>query len=249
MKRYTDIGVDKHGCCGCREVENPAEVLIGLRDVSIRRGDRSVLEDVSLDIRRGDFIAVTGPNGGGKTTLLRVILRLLAPTSGEVNYGRSWLHIGYLPQKTAIDSRFPITVRQLVDSGFESPCIKIGRNERRERVVEMLRQVELEREMDYTLGMLSGGQLQRALLGRALVSGPELVVMDEPLSYLDERFTARFYNIIGSLPDTTTVILVSHDMTVLAGMATRHVIVDRRLEFCQSATHLVHYDCRRPSLD
>ena len=127
-------------------------------------------------------MAVTGPNGGGKTTLLRLMLRLARPTGGSVEYldgdtsARS-LHIGYLPQKNMIDSRFPISVREVIASGLMNGSNpKISPTD--PRVEETLRLIELESHASNPIGALSGGQLQRVLLGRALVSGPAVLILE-----------------------------------------------------------------------
>lgn len=203
---------------------------------------KTVLRDVNITINRGDFIAITGPNGGGKTTLLRIILRLLIPTTGRVEYlgsGDERLRIGYLPQKNHIDSRFPITVREIIASGL----IGTKKKATKEAVDEILTLTELHSKADKTLGELSGGQMQRALFGRALISGPEVLVLDEPLSYVDKHFEHHMYDQLRQLAPTTTIILVSHEMSTIASLANRHIIVDQTIHFCHSATHFVHYDC------
>ncbi|MCM1051555.1 MAG: ATP-binding cassette domain-containing protein [Paenibacillus sp.] len=222
------------------------DTIISLRDVSQRWDHRTVLQGVDLDIHRGDFIAITGPNGGGKTTLLRIILKLLKPTSGTVTYlneGKQVknLPIGYLPQKNMIDSRFPITVSEVVASGL------IGGNVEKDRIASLtldtLRLVGLEEHSSKSIGSLSGGQLQRALLGRAIISDPGLLVLDEPLSYVDKRFEHSIYELVDRLSKTTTILLVSHEMSTIAGMANRHLIVDHAIHECHSPHHYVHYDC------
>lgn len=222
--------------------------IITLKDIDMSRSGKTVLSDVNLTVDRGDFIAVTGPNGGGKTTLLRIILKLLEPTRGSVEYfnaeGRSTdtLSIGYLPQKNMIDSRFPITVSEVVGLGLPKDC-RLDKEARLDRIGEMVELVGLESHSNASIGALSGGQLQRTLLARAIISKPELLVLDEPLSYVDRHFEQRIYSIIKSLAADTTIILVSHDMTTIATMANRHVIVDHRLEYCHSAQHFLHYSC------
>lgn len=228
------------------QMENE-DLLIRLRGVSMLREHKKVLSDVNLEVRKGDFIAVTGPNGGGKTTLLRIILRLLAPTGGSVEYFSGGqpvkrLSIGYLPQKNMTDSSFPLSVRDVVASGLLG--IKVAdRAEVERRTSEMLRAVGLEEKSGSPIGELSGGQFQRTLLARALVAKPDVLVLDEPLSYLDKHFEHRIYDIIASLPKDVTVILVSHEMTTIASMASRHVIVDHTVKECHSGSHMVHYDC------
>ena len=226
--------------------ETHPDTIISLRGVTQRWDQRTVLQGVDLDINRGDFIAITGPNGGGKTTLLRIILKLLKPTAGSVTYLHEGnpvkkLSIGYLPQKNMIDSRFPITVSEVVASGL------IGGNTPKEETAmltdETIRLVGLEAHSDKSIGSLSGGQLQRALLGRAIISRPGLLVLDEPLSYVDKRFEHSIYDLVAELSKTTTLLLVSHEMSTIAGMANRHLIVDHAIHECHSPHHYVHYDC------
>ena len=193
-------------------------------------------------------MAVTGPNGGGKTTLMRLMLRLLRPTSGKVIYfdgeGRETanLSIGYLPQKNMIDSKFPITVSEVVELGIP-PSMHLGKAQRRETVAEKVELVGLTDYADASIGTLSGGQLQRALMARAIISNPELLVLDEPLSYLDRKYEQRIYDIVAAMAGDTTIVLVSHDMSRIAEMANRHIIVDHKVEACHSGSHFLHYDC------
>ena len=220
--------------------------LIALQHVSLEREGRQILNDVSMDVHAGDFIAITGPNGGGKTTLLRIMLRLLKPDSGNVIYYNekgNRLRVGYLPQKNMIDSHFPITVREVVSSGLLG-ADDIDKTEAAGRVDEILSTVGMTEHQHQPIGVLSGGQLQRALLGRAIISNPDILVLDEPLSYIDKRFEARFYEIISELKKTSTVVLVSHEMTMLAEMANRHFIVDRTLHECSAHHHYVRSECR-----
>ncbi len=221
---------------------------IKLSDVSIKWNQKEILSKVDLTVDRGDFIAITGPNGGGKTTLLRIILKLLEPTSGKVEYltqgGESTdrLPIGYLPQKNMIDSRFPITVEEVIASGLLSDK-SATESFIKDRVREILDIIDLAEQARQTIGNLSGGQLQRALLGRALISHPSILVLDEPLSYIDKRFEGRLYDLIGSLPLSTTILLVSHEMSVISGMATRHIIVDHTVHECTSHHHFIPSPC------
>lgn len=226
----------------------PQNKMIELDSVAMQWDNHVALQNVSLSINEGDFVAITGPNGGGKTTLLRLILRLIKPTSGRVVYRSGGkvvdnLEIGYLPQKNQIDSRFPITVEEVVSLGLMSQK-GLSKQERNERVAQTIALMGLENHAKRLIGELSGGQLQRTLLGRAIVSNPRVLVLDEPLSYVDKAFESRLYEIIAQLAQRTTIILVSHEMTRIATMANRHIIIDRTLHECSAEHHYVATECK-----
>ena len=159
--------------------------IIELRDISLcyDSRERPVLEDINLGIHRGDFVAITGPNGGGKTSLLRIILRLLKPSSGQVIYRRDnrdvrCLPIGYLPQKSMIDARFPITVREVILSGLLKNMWGRYNADDIRRLNYIMELTGTSAVAHHPIGELSGGQLQRTLLGRAIISDPEILVLD-----------------------------------------------------------------------
>lgn len=210
-----------------------APTVISLTNISMRWESREVLAGVNLDIRRGDRLIIKGPNGGGKTTLLRIMLRLLRPSSGTVGYfgpdgcPADRLRIGYLPQKSHIDSRFPITVEEVIASGLLAS--KTPAAERRLLTDNQIRLLDLEKHRRNSIGNLSGGQLQRALIARAMVSDPDIIVFDEPLSYLDYTSENRFREILTALTPDKTLICVTHSDDIFASIATRTVEIDRTL--------------------
>ncbi len=197
--------------------------IIRLQDVSVSFDRRVVLRDIDFTIDKGDFVAITGPNGGGKTTLLRVILKVVYFNEGKP---AKRLHIGYLPQKNMIDVRFPITVGETVRSGMLHGFF--GRHHNDRNFKDTVETTGLTDLLDRPIGDLSGGQLQRTLLARAIVSNPDVIVLDEPLSYVDKQFEHQIYRILEDLRQTKTVIIVSHDMTVISGMANRNLTVDEK---------------------
>lgn len=232
--------------CVISQPHLPQRGMIELDHVTMRWDNRLALNDVCLRVDEGDFFAITGPNGGGKTTMLRVILGLLRPTSGRVIFRQGGkeidkIRIGYLPQKNQIDSRFPISVEDVVRSGLYGD--KTKRSELLQKVDETLALIGLEEQRRNAIGELSGGQLQRALLGRAIISDPRVLILDEPLSYIDKRFESQMYDIIDNLATHTTILLVSHEMSTIAAMANRHLIVDQEAHECSATHHYFRSDC------
>lgn len=220
--------------------------LITLQHVSMRYDRRAILKDIDLEIKQGDFLAVTGPNGGGKTTLLRILLKLLKPTAGSVNYSftspSDRQPIGYLPQKNLIDHRFPITVKEVINLGLMA-VKNLTKQEKETRLAETVELLGLADHADSIIGEISGGQLQRTLFGRAIISRPQMLVLDEPLSYLDKHYEKKMYEIIESLMPSTTFVLVSHEMSTIAEMANRHIIIDRSLHECCASHHFARLSC------
>lgn len=214
--------------------------LLSLRNICFSRENRLILDNINCTINYGDFVAITGPNGGGKTTLLRIILKLVEPTRGILTYydtagkaSNSHTLFGYLPQKNTIDSHFPITVREVIASGLLADKT-LHDDEREGRIKEVLDIIDMKNLSDRPIGRLSGGQLQRTLFGRAIVAKPSVLILDEPLSYLDKHFEEQLYRIIESIAKHATVILVSHQMNRISEMANRHFVIDRTLSesFC-----------------
>ena len=175
--------------------------IIEIRNLNAGYDGRTVLRDVNLTVYDRDFLGIIGPNGGGKTTLIKCILGLLKPVSGEITFtsprttGNTQLTMGYLPQYNSIDRKFPITVEEVILSGLSSKKSLTSRftKEHREKARQVIARMGLEGLEERAIGALSGGQLQRALLGRAIISDPEVVILDEPSTYIDKRFEARLY--------------------------------------------------------
>lgn len=194
------------------------EALIEIKNLSAGYDRRRVLRDVNLTVYNRDFLGIIGPNGGGKTTLIKCILGLLKPTVGEILYHHPAIKMGYLPQYNSIDRKFPITVEEVILSGLSSQKSLTSRftAAHREKARQVIARMGLEGLEERAVGALSGGQLQRALLGRAIISDPHLVVLDEPSTYIDKRFEARLYELLAEINHDCAIILVSHDIgTVL----------------------------------
>jgi zinc transport system ATP-binding protein len=211
--------------------------LIEIKNVTAHYEGKPVLENVSLEVGANEFLVITGPNGGGKTTLLKLMLRLLPLTSGEILYYRygkatSSLRIGYLPQMNPFDRQFPISVREVVASGLASSASMFGNlnSAQNEQIALTLEAVEMNIFAKSAIGELSGGQFQRALLARAIVSQPELLILDEPNTYLDSSFERRFYDMLSEINHTAAIVLVTHDPAAIQRMATKSIYVNKTIE-------------------
>ena len=214
------------------------EKLIDIEHVTAAYGNKAVLRDISLTVWKGDFLGIIGPNGGGKTTLLKVILGLLPPVSGTIRFYEDGqmvpsLRIGYLPQLNNIDKKFPISVREVVTSGLasEKPLFRSYSASQKQRVEEVLGKMGLEDLAGRAIGELSGGQLQRVLLGRSIVSRPQVLILDEPNSYVDKRFESRFYQLLEEINKESAIILVSHDIGTVLTMVKNIACVNETLHY------------------
>ena len=189
------------------------KVLVDIEKVSAGYDGNIVLRDASLKIYEQDYLGIVGPNGSGKTTLVKVILGLIRPVSGTITFAHKELknRIGYMPQTNQIDRKFPILVSEVIESGLISGG-KINQDERKERVSKMLDEMGLLEISRKPIGELSGGQFQRALLARALINSPELLILDEPNSYLDSRFETHFYELLKEINQKTAIVLISHNI-------------------------------------
>ncbi len=227
-------------------------ILIELKKVNALYNGKRVLENVNLQIREGDFIGVIGPNGGGKTTLLKIILGLVKPESGEIifNYNKiKKKEIGYLPQIAEGDSNFPVSVRDVVLSGLmivKGSSARMSREDR-DRADKVLDELGILHLAGRSLSNLSGGELQRVYLCRALIGSPGLLLLDEPGNFVDTSFEQGFYDKLKELNKSVTIMMVSHDVGTISAFVKSFACVNRRLHFHDSGRitteQLKLYDC------
>jgi zinc transport system ATP-binding protein len=194
--------------------------IIQINDLSAGYDKIPVIRHVNLKIFSNDFIGVIGPNGGGKTTLLKAISGLLQPLSGSIEFGNELTDkksIGYLPQIKNIDKKFPISVFDVVRSGLMLNRGKENSVNEKQKVTEILEESGVAGVSKKAIGELSGGQMQRVFLCRALISNPKILLLDEPDTFVDNTFEGELYEKLQSLNEKMAIILVSHDVSSISG--------------------------------
>lgn len=228
------------------------EIIINLEKVNFSYAPGGeVLKDVNLIVRRGQSGCIVGPNGGGKSTLLKLILGLIHPESGKIEvFGTSpeeaRLKIGYMPQYHAVDSAFPITVAEVVQLGAMG--LKLSQGEIRRRAAAALAELGIEHLAKSHFSRLSGGQRQRVLIARALCGEPELLLLDEPTANIDPGAEEQFYETLNTLRQKLTVLTVSHDLgfvyreTDLVICVNKFVTIHKAADFtAENANEVYHH--------
>lgn len=227
--------------------------LIDMSGVSVRYGNYTALEDVDIKIYADDFLGIIGPNGGGKTTLVKAILGTVE-YDGQIDFpgildGPFGKRIGYLPQQNNFDTKFPISVREVVLSGLQQ-----NRGFRHgyttadiRRADELLHQIGISEIAGRPIGQLSGGQIQRTLLCRSLISDPLILILDEPANFVDNKFERELYELLVELNQRMAIIMVSHDVGTITSVVKNIVCVNKRVHRHESNTitpeQLRNYDC------
>ncbi len=225
--------------------------ILELRDVSAGYEGDIVLNGINLIISDLDFIGVIGPNGGGKTTLVKLILGLIKPMQGSIVFHDPSERnlIGYLPQVNQTDKKFPITVLEVVLSGLMS--VKqgfraYGRSDRA-NALETLDLMGISHLQKKSIGDLSGGQMQRVYLGRAIVANPKLLILDEPNTFVDNKFEHDLYELLLQLNKKMAILMVSHDVGTITSYVKTIACVNRNLHYHRSniitQSQLAAYNC------
>lgn len=213
-----------------------ANPVISIKDVSFSYSGPIVLDGVSLEVQEGEFLGVVGPNAGGKSTLLKLILGLLEPVSGTIDVlgcepQSASRKIGYVPQYPAFGRDFPITVEQVVLMGCLGNSSLFKGNSRQDRWIAHRAMVETEVEglAKRQISTLSGGQLQRVLVARALACEPQILILDEPTANIDMRVESDIFDLLKHLNQRMTIILVSHDVGFISQYVNRVACLNRTL--------------------
>jgi len=212
--------------------------VIEVKDLSFAYDKQMILENINLRIEEKDFLAIIGPNGGGKSTLLKLILGIIKPKSGSISVlgkvpSKSLTHIGYVPQNTNVNIDFPIKVIEVVMMGHvgdKRPLFGYSKHEI-QCAMGALAQVGMEDYAQSKIGALSGGQRQRVMIARALCAHPQILILDEPTSSIDIAGQKDIYELIKTLNETITVIVVSHDISVILEYANKAAHINRTLSY------------------
>ena len=218
--------------------------VIKIRDLNFNYGEVPILEDINIDIQHKEFIGMVGPNGSGKTTLLKIILGLLQPDHGSVEVlGKLPLQsvkdVGYMPQLAPFSRDFPITVEETVLMGRLGKTSSMGlfSNEDKQLAAESMNAVEVLDLRKRSIGSLSGGQLQRALIARALTCNPEIMILDEPTANVDMKVEKDIFDLLKKLNEKITIIVVTHDIGFISQYIDRVACINRTL-FCHPTSEL-----------
>lgn len=210
--------------------------LFEMHSLSASYGTITVLKDVDFKVNENDFIGVIGPNGGGKTTLLKIILGLLKPVNGEIVFNNDLLNgnrIGYLPQMSTGDINYPVTVNDIVLSGLMIGKGIISRmtSSDRKKARIVIDELGLSEMSGATINELSGGQMQRVFLGRAIIGDPKLLLLDEPGNFVDTTFENDFYEKLRELNKRMAILMVSHDVGTISSHIKSFACVNRSLHY------------------
>jgi zinc transport system ATP-binding protein len=218
------------------------DLIVEIKNIWFAYNGHTVLEDVSLGIRQGDFIAMIGPNGGGKTTLLKLMLGLLKPDKGTIRVlgdstEKASHHIGYVSQEVSINRSFPITAIDVVLMGKLEPGKRWAKNSVQDRTeaLDALERMEIASIADSKIGELSGGQRQRVFIARALVTQPRVLLLDEPTASIDTRGQAEFYQLLKTLNKDIPILVVSHDLVAISTYVKSVACVNKRLHYHNQA--------------
>ncbi len=209
--------------------------LVTLHNVGVSYDGYRALEKVDLEIYDDDFLGVIGPNGGGKTTLIKAVLGML-PYSGSITLAPELFRdrerlVGYLPQLSDFDRAFPISILETVLSGLQGGKGLVARYTKADRMqaLALLEMTGIAEVSNHPVGEVSGGQMQRALLCRAIISNPRLLILDEPANFVDNKFESELYRILRELNRRMAIVMVSHDIGTISSVVKEIVCVNRRV--------------------
>ncbi len=224
--------------------------LVEIKNLSVSYVEEEVLKGVNMEINTHDFLGIIGPNGGGKTTLIKALLGLLKPSNGSINFHIPTTKIGYLPQINQVDKRFPIKVLDVVRSGKTEGWRFSFLKKKKEEIIsaeKLLDEMGVLHLRNKPIGELSGGQMQRVFLCRSLMNNPDLLILDEPVTFVDNQFESELYQKLKELNKRMAILLVSHDVGTISYYVKTIACVNKELHYHPSNViseeQLASYNC------
>jgi len=225
--------------------------MIEVKDLNFRIGNKTILENITLRIKKGDFVSIIGPNGAGKSTLIKMIMGILTPDTGQIridgipasDWRKSGL-IGYVPQKEQFDTDFPARVLDIVLLGLAGTkgLFRFFTKKDKQKAMDILDQLKIVHLAGELIGGLSGGEFQRVMLGRALITGSEYLFLDEPDANVDKSGVARFYDLLNRLnSEGKTIVMISHDVNTVTRYSNSLVCLNKTLH-CHTHPELLQAD-------
>ena len=210
--------------------------LVSIENVTVRYGRFTACDNINFEINQSDYLAIVGPNGSGKTTMMKTLLGLIPVSEGKIRFSSDFRfdQIGYLSQKVSTQGKhFPATVHEIITTGFPSTLKNLPAKEKERMIRSVTALLGIKELLPIRIGYLSGGQQQRVMLARALVHKPKLLILDEPTSALDPQIRDEFYQLIQHLHqhEHVTIVLISHDLQSVSLYATKILYLDQSVVF------------------
>jgi zinc transport system ATP-binding protein len=225
-----------------------SDIIIDVKNLTYK----DVLQNISFEILRGEYAAIIGPNGGGKSTLIKILLGLIQPTNAQIKLFnkeqssfKQYHKIAYVPQRaTLIDNSFPITVQEVINLGLahkSSLFSKISKEDNL-HIQNIMEKIEITDLKNRRISQLSGGQRQRVMIARALISKPEILILDEPNTGVDTHSQAKFYELLNKLnkQENITILFITHDLGVIVNDIKRVLCINQTLLSCHSAHEILN---------
>ena len=208
-----------------------SKIILEIKNLSFVLNGITILEDISFRIMENELLSIIGPNGGGKTTLLKLILGIYKPTKGSINFLEENLSIGYLPQKKSEFFDFPISIYYFILLGrYKKPFIDFNDDDHK-KTKEVIQRLGIENILKKRLSTLSGGEFQKVLLARSIVRDPKLLILDEPTSFIDVKSQNEFYNLLFELNEKMSIILVTHDLGAISTKIKKIICLNKKITF------------------
>jgi zinc transport system ATP-binding protein len=195
-----------------------SQILASLKNTSLKLNDQQILKDINLELKQGEITTLIGPNGGGKTSIARILLQILHPSSGKVFIKKN-IKIGYVPQKLEIEKTIPLRVIDFLGLDIKIP------------EMTMIKKIGIENILEKSIHQISGGQMQKTLLARALINNPEILVLDEPTSNMDISAQAEFYDLIEEIrkKQHCAILLISHDLHIVMQKTNQVICINHHI--------------------